>query len=259
MALLPFLSLTFLISLAGFAVIALVPAAQSPETPLGLPFWLITVWGPSLAAIILSLRSGEFAQLMARAIKIDTVPIAAWVLIVAPLLMLAVLFAFSPGETTRIGFGTIALMIVFNLILGPMGEEFGWRGVMQERLGDRLGWLEASLVVGVVWLVWHLPLWTIDSPHAQIALPLFAAHCLLYAIIIGAAYTMSGGSILPAILLHLTVNLASNLAVFCGYRDANAWFAASAVPYLFLAGVSIFLVHRTTDQIGLKWLLASSP
>jgi len=259
MTLLPFLALTFGISLAGFAFIALLPAAQSPESATGLPFWLVTVWGPSLAAIILSLRVGDFAQLMVRVVKIDTVPISVWVLVAAPLLMLAFLIPFSPGEMTRIGLGTIALMIAFNLVLGPLGEELGWRGVMQERLEDQLGWLEASLIVGVVWLVWHLPLWTIDSPQAQISLPLFAAHCMLYAVIIGAAYTLSGGSILPAILLHLSVNLASNLAIFAGYRDPNAWFSASVVPYFALAGCAAALVYWKTGETGLKWLTSAMP
>jgi len=259
MTLLPFLALTFGISLAGFAFIVLVPDAQSPDTPIGLPFWLITVWGPSLAAIILSLRAGEFTELMMRVIKIDTVPLSAWVLVAAPLLILTFLFPFSPGETTRIGLGTAMLMIAFNLVLGPLGEELGWRGVMQDRLGARLGWLEASLIVGVVWMVWHLPLWTIDSPQAQISLLLFAAHCLLYAVIIGAAYTLSGGSILPAILLHLTVNLSSNLAIFAGYRDPNAWFSASVVPYLALAGAAAALVFWKTGETGLKWLTSAMP
>lgn len=253
MTLLPFLALTFAISLAGFAVIYLVPSAQSPDTATGLPFWLITVWGPSLAAIILSLRAGDLAGLMARAVRVETVPLAAWALVLAPLLLLAVLMPQASGETTRIGLGTVALMVAFNLVLGPLGEELGWRGVMQEQLASRIGWLEASLLVGVVWLVWHLPLWAINSPQSEIALPLFAAHCMLYAIIIGAAYTMSGGSILPAILLHLTINLAANLALFAGYRAANDWFSASVIPYLILAVAAIALVYWRTGQSGLKW------
>ena len=250
----PFLALTFAISLASFACIVAIPAARSPESIVGLPFWLIMVWGPSLAALILSARAHELADLLGRAIRVSTVPLAAWALVVAPLAILLLLKPFSPDSTTPINAGLVAAMIGFNLILGPLGEELGWRGFFQEQLNQRIGWLEASLLIGVIWLCWHLPLWTINTPHAQIALPLFAAHCLLYSVIIGAAYTMSGGSILPAILIHLTVNLAANLAIFAGFKDPNAWFKASLSPLLFLALCAIALVYLRTGHSGLRWL-----
>ncbi len=249
-----FLFLTFGISLAGFLCIALIPGAQSPESATGLPFWVITVWGPTLAAVILSLRSGDLAALLGRVIKVSTVPVEVWALVVAPLLVVALMRPFSPHEALPLGAGTIAAMVVFNLVLGPLGEELGWRGVMQHQLNQRLGWLEASLLVGAVWFIWHLPLWTIDSPQSEISPHLFALHCLFYAVIIGAAYTLSGGSILPAILLHLTFNLASNAAIFAGFREPNAWFGASLWPYGLLSAVSIAIVYAKTGQSGLRWI-----
>lgn len=257
MTLFPFLSLTFAISLVGFLFIAFLPAAKSPETATGLPFWLITVWGPSLAAIILSLRNGTFAELLGRAVKISTIPLEVWALMLAPLAILAFMRPFAPGETLPLGAGMFAVMVLFNLALGPLGEELGWRGVMQDHLNQHMGWLEASLLVGAVWLVWHLPLWTIDSPHAQIPLHLFAVHCMLYAVIIGAAYTLSGGSILPAIILHLTFNVASNWAVFAGYRDPGDWFAVSIWPYAALSIYAVIAVYVNTGQTGLRWISIS--
>lgn len=254
MTLIPFLTLTFAISLGGFACIVALPSARSPESLNGLPFWLLMVWGPSLAAIILSYRAGDLGKLMQRAVTASTVPLEVWLLCIAPLLLLVLLMPISPDTPAGIGPGVLVAMVLFNLILGPLGEELGWRGMMQEHLNQSYGWLEASLIVGVVWLVWHLPLWTIDSPHAQIALPLFAVHCVLYAIIIGGAYTLSGGSILPAILLHLTFNLASNLALFAGFREANTWFAYSLLPYAVIAACTVLLVIAKTGQIGLRWL-----
>lgn len=249
-----FLMLTFAISLAGFACIVAIPAARSPESMTGLPFWLVMVWGPSLAAIILSSQSGNLPELLGRAIKLSSVPLAAWALVIAPLLLLLLMRTLAQDETTPISFGMAAILVGFNLILGPLGEELGWRGVLQEHLNQRIGWLEASLLTGAIWLVWHLPLWTIDSPHAQIALPLFAIHVMLYAVIIGAVYTISGGSVLPAILLHLTFNVAANLAIFAGFRDPNAWFSASLLPYLILALIAIGIVYARTGQSGLRWL-----
>ncbi len=254
MMLLPFLVLTFAISLAGFACILLIPGAGSPENATGLPFWLVMVWGPSLAAIILATRDGQLFALLARVTSVSSIPYSVWALVLAPIGLLLVLRPFAPGETMPLGIGMLAAMVVFNLVLGPLGEELGWRGFLQDRLTPRIGWLVASLLVGAIWFVWHLPLWAIDSPHAQIAIPLFAGHVFCYAIIIGAAHTMSGGSLLPAILIHLTVNLASNLAVFAGFRDPNAWFALSLWFYLALAGIATGLVYARTGLMGAAWL-----
>lgn len=249
-----FLLLTFGISLAGFACIVAFPAARSPESMTGFPFWIIMVWGPSLAAIILSFQSGNLTELLGRAVTVSSVPLVVWALVIAPLLLLLAMRPFAPDETTPITFGLFLAVVGFNMILGPLGEELGWRGVLQERLDDHIGWLEASMLIGAIWLVWHLPLWTIDSPHAQIALPLFACHVMLYSVIIGAAYTLSGGSILPAILIHLTFNVAANLAIFAGFRDPNAWFGMSLGPYFVLAVVACVIVYSRTGQSGLRWL-----
>lgn len=249
---LPFLALTFAISLAGFACISLIPAARSPDSIIGLPFWIIMVWGPTLAAITLALRDGSLLDLLRRTLQISTVPLSVWALVVAPLGLLLLLRSFAPDEAAPIGPSTVAVMVAFNLFLGPLGEELGWRGYLQEHLNQQIGWLAASLLIAAIWLVWHLPLWTIDSPHAQIALPLFAGHVACYAIIIGGAYTLSGGSILPAILIHLTVNLASNFAIFAGFRDPNAWFSSSLWGYLGLAIITAALVFARTGQMGVR-------
>jgi membrane protease YdiL (CAAX protease family) len=254
MSLLPFLALTFGISLAGFLLIVLVPGARSPESVRGLPFWLLMVWGPSLAAIIASFQNGQLASLLWRSVQISTIPIEIWGLVLAPILILLVLRPHAPEKPTSISLSAIAVSIGFNLVLGPLGEELGWRGVMQEQLNVHMGWLEASLLIGIIWLVWHLPLWTIESPHAQIRLHLFCIHCMLYSILIGAVYTLSGGSILSAILAHLTVNLAANWAIFAGYRDPNVWFRTSVWLFAALAACAAIIIFLKTGETGIGLL-----
>ncbi|MEW7007956.1 CPBP family intramembrane glutamic endopeptidase [Lentilitoribacter sp. EG35] len=249
-----FLALTFAISICGFICIAKIPGAHSPDNPKAIPFWLITVWGPSLAAILLSYQDGRLVELLARIFQISTIPDQVWLLVIAPILLLLILSRFTKGDREPLRIKVVFISIAFNLILGPLGEELGWRGFMQEDLNTQLGWLETSIFIGFIWYIWHLPLWTIQSPQSEISIYLFGFHCLAYSIIIGAAYTLSGGSILPAILIHLTLNLASNWALFVGLPKPNDWFRVSIIPYFVLAVISSWLVYSKTGEIGLSLL-----
>ena len=47
------------------------------------------------------------------------------------------------------------LVLIFLLVLG---EEIGWRGYLQEKLIDTYGNLRGIIILGLVWVFWHLPL-----------------------------------------------------------------------------------------------------
>lgn len=57
------------------------------------------------------------------------------------------------------------LLIVFgnNLILGPLGEELGWRGFVFNELQKRMSPLNSAMIVGVTWGFWHAPLWLMSG------------------------------------------------------------------------------------------------
>ena len=44
------------------------------------------------------------------------------------------------------------------IILGPLSEEFGWRGFLQKRIIKEFTSIRGSIIIGLIWSLWHLPL-----------------------------------------------------------------------------------------------------
>jgi CAAX protease family protein len=89
-----------------------------------------------------------------------------------------------------------------------LGEELGWRGFALPRLLRRRGPVAASLLLGVVWAVWHAPLsWT--SGAVLEGTPVWLLLVQLPACAVGYTWVFlhTGGSVLPAVALHATLSL----------------------------------------------------
>jgi len=57
---------------------------------------------------------------------------------------------------------SILINLPFLIVLGGL-EELGWRGILQPKLEKVINYLPSVLIVGVIWSIWHLPLWFIKG------------------------------------------------------------------------------------------------
>ena len=131
----------------------------------------VMTMGPSIAAFIVVLILGGwrgFVDLLR--------PFGRW----RASLGIWVLAIFGPGILYLLGLGVHVLMdgevppfimireelnllplyLVMVVLMpwnGPVGEEFGWRGYALPKLQNKYGPLIASLVIGTIWGIWHLP------------------------------------------------------------------------------------------------------
>ena len=93
----------------------------------------------------------------------------------------------------------IPMVLLFAVFSGPLGEEPGWRGFALPRLLSRYPALTASLVLGVFWATWHIPLFLVDDLSFYGAI-----NAILAAVVFTWLYQNTGGSVLLPILMHIS-------------------------------------------------------
>ncbi|UCD44107.1 MAG: CPBP family intramembrane metalloprotease [Candidatus Bathyarchaeota archaeon] len=64
-----------------------------------------------------------------------------------------------PGPMMEYDWRLIAFLLVESLLTGASGEELGWRGFALPRLQTRFGALTSSLILGLTWSLWHIPVY----------------------------------------------------------------------------------------------------
>lgn len=105
--------------------------------------------------------------------------------------------------------------VIFNYILtaffaGGFSEEFGWRGYALDRFQVKVGPIISSLIIGVIWAFWHLPVWFIaGDPHGIGGIPdffLFLLETAFLSILYTWLYNNSNKSIFIAVIFHTIFN-----------------------------------------------------
>lgn len=252
---LSFLVLTFFLSALAFALMWLFPKWQSPQNLEALPIWLLAVWSPTVSALIVWAMLGKLWQKLK---VLFTVPeLSPWFLVLlVPLVILITLLVFHPApdpDKPELSLAMILFILIFNLALGPLGEEAGWRGFLLADFIPRMGWMGAALVVALIWTLWHIPLWFIESPQAEISLLVFTGHVFCYSILMTVLYKESNGSLIPVILFHLLVNvITAYISLLSAYSIAEIY--RLSLPYyigatLIIAGLYELLHVKTCHQI----------
>ena len=91
------------------------------------------------------------------------------------------------------------------LLTRPLGEGPGWRGYALPKLQGMVGPFRAARVLGLVWAMWHLPLFLVKG-WTSVSIPVFLMILVGWSIIITCVFNWSGGSVVVAILAHSAGN-----------------------------------------------------
>ncbi len=137
------------------------------------------------------------------------------------------------------------------------GEEVGWRGYALPRLAARFGLARASVLLGIIWAAWHLPLFYISGTDTTgQSFPLYLLGVTALSVAIAWLYARTNGSLLLTMLMHAAVNNTNIVSSF----DQNATnpfaLSTSLVAWIFTgllwACAAYFLVqmHRAPLKLS---------
>ena len=147
----------------------------------------------------------------------------------------------------------LASFAFVTLLGGPLLEEIGWRGFALPRMERLQGPLLASVILGVMWALWHLPEFLVPTWAASsggggiVGIASFTLTAITFTIVITWVFNNTRASVLLAILVHssidtFTIPLA---AIF------PAWAIASALPLTIGFGVvAVVLIVLTRGHLN---------
>lgn len=180
--------------------------------PAALAFWI----GLPIATFGAAAITGGWAavrDLLFRMIRWRVSPIwYAVAFLAAPLLAAFTLLAGAAiGIPVHAAMGApleLAGVLAFNAWMWLLTEEAAWRGFALPRLEKRMRPLVAALMLGVLWALWHTPLWFVPgSFQAQLPFAGFVVSTVATSVLITWLFDRARGSVLIAALFHAVVDV----------------------------------------------------
>jgi len=142
-------------------------------------------------------------------------------------------------------FNLIMFIVIFFLqqFVSLLGEEIGWRGYLLPKLLKTKHWITSSLIIGLIWALWHLPLFYIQG-RTQVSIPLlwYFIDLMASTIFFTWIFINTRGSVLIATLFHTSINTSTVLLPILPIAAGNSGpFVLGVCLKLIIAILVIFL------------------
>jgi membrane protease YdiL (CAAX protease family) len=197
----------------------------NPDNGIGLALGLAGLLVPSVTAFFMVFSSKspvlkqELKEKLFSAVRLKPLPIVLSIIIFFCIIAVSIFLSTFIGQSldqfrvVDFSFSIGGVPTLFLLILTAFLEELGWRGYAEDSLATYFNWWNESLISGLLWSLWHLPLFFITGTYQYNILqenPLyminFFAGILPLDILFAWVYVKNGRSIFACMFFHFFVN-----------------------------------------------------
>lgn len=218
---------------------------ETTALPINLPVSALMVANPMLVAMVLIYREQGIVAvraLLKRTLDQHRIQHKIWYLPVFLLMPLLMVLAYSLMVLTGNGLSNpevpllMAPVMFLVFFVAAIGEELGWQGYAYERLHQHWNALQTSIVLGILWAIWHI----IPYIQTQNTLTWVVWQCVATVglrVLIVWLYNNTGQSMFTAIAFHAMINVSNFL--FPNYGSHYDPFFASIAIWAVVAVVSI--------------------
>jgi membrane protease YdiL (CAAX protease family) len=120
--------------------------------------------------------------------------------------------------------GVIPIVFLVNIFVGgPLAEDIGWRGYILPKMREQMPALHASLIIGLIWAVWHLPYFIYPGWREAVGnIPFvwFAVLTTSWSVLFAWVY-VNTESILMPVLFHAAINTTLGTLGVLGHGDGT--------------------------------------
>ena len=244
-----------------------IPAVFLPEN-IGIIFMLIGLIAPAVISTIFVLASDSEALKQDLKNKVFgfykvkwqnvILAIIVFAMIIVASILLSLLFGQSIEQfafTEDFSFTGVGIAGAFiTILVASIIEEVGWKGYCEDSIGDYMNWFWESMIFGVLWSLWHLPLLFIPGTYQAglMVNPLYVVNFFISGVpmgfIITWVYLVSDRSILACMIFHLFVNfMQEKIAMTPETKCVETIVVTVATAIIVLANKEMFF---ETDHVG---------
>lgn len=244
--LISFFLITFVVTWTVYFAVAALPVGP------GLPkmarefMFLPGTFAPALVAIVLTAQAEGRAGVQLLFNRILRWRVGwRWYLfaagfMIAVKLAAAALYLGLAGEWPAFGRESIFVMFAALLVSTwvQAGEEIGWRGYALPRLTNRVGLAGGSIVLGVIWASWHLPLFFIPGLETtNQPFPIYLAGVTALSVALAWLYWKTDGSLLLVMLMHAAINNTKDIVPTASVASAHPFTLNTSLMGVLTLGV----------------------
>jgi uncharacterized protein len=192
--------------------------ARGLISSLPVPALFLGAFGPMVAAVVITAQESGRAglrSLLDRVVRWRVAPFWYGVALLGPIVLtlgamaLHVILGGQPPDLLAMirALPTVLALSVYMLIQVGIGEEIGWRGYALPKLQSGYSALVSSVILGVIWALWHLPVFfNPATSYSNTPFWVFLVFLLPFPIVYTWIFNSTGGSVLMAMILHAVTN-----------------------------------------------------